>query len=279
MKEHLRQLVGEHEPTRGRNIAREYLQARILGALQRAGAMTSLAFHGGTCLRFLFGLPRYSEDLDFALEGRRSGYDLRAWLESVRSELSREGYRVDLRLREHRTVHNALVRFPGVPYELRLSPHRTETLSVRIEVDSRPPAGATTTVTLVRRHETLRLFHHDPASLLAGKLHAVLERPYTKGRDLYDLIWYLSDPEWPAPNLVHLNAALRQTGWRGEDLTPANWRPSVAGRLEGLDWACAVADLRPFLERMDDVVLVSKENALHLLSSRWDRRRQALSRD
>ena len=228
--------------------------------------MTALAFHGGTCLRFLFSLPRYSEDLDFTLENRDSGYDLRALLKSVRSELSREGYKVDLRLREHRTVHSAHVRFPGLPYELRLSPHRTETLSVRIEVDSRPPSGATTTVTLVRRHETLRLFHHDRGSLLAGKLHAVLQRPYTKGRDLYDLIWYLSDPEWPAPNLTLLNAALRQTDWRGEDLTPESWRRSAAERLEVLDWARAVADVRPFLERMADVELVSKENALRLLS-------------
>ncbi len=78
MKEHLRQLVGENPPLQGRNVVREYLQGRILGAFQRAGAMTSLAFRGGTCLRFAFGLPRYSEDLDFALEGDRSGYDLRA---------------------------------------------------------------------------------------------------------------------------------------------------------------------------------------------------------
>ena len=266
MKEHLRQLVQQHEPVRGRNIAREYLQARILGALQRAGAMTSLAFHGGTCLRFLFSLPRYSEDLDFALENPGPGYDLRAWLMSVRAELSREGYEVELRLREHRAVHSAHVRFPGVLYELRLSPHRTEGLSVRIEVDSRPPAGATTTVSLVRRHETLRLFHHDRASLLADKLHAVLQRPYTKGRDLYDLIWYLSDPEWPAPNLSLLNSALRQTEWRGKVLTPATWRLSVAERLDALDWVRAAADVRPFLQRMDDVDPVTRENALRLLS-------------
>ena len=266
MKEHLRQLVQRHEPIRGRNVAREYLQARILGALQRAGAMTSLAFHGGTCLRFLFSLPRYSEDLDFTLENRASGYDLRALLKSVRAELSREGYQVDLRRREHRAVHSAYLRVPGVLHELRLSPHRTEALSVKIEVDSRPPAGATTTVSLVRRHETLRLFHHDRASLLAGKLHAVLQRPYTKGRDLYDLIWYLSDPEWPAPNLSLLNAALRQTQWRGKIMTPATWRLSVAERLDALDWKRAAADVRPFLERMVDVELVSKENALRLLS-------------
>ena len=264
MKEHLRQLAGGHEPLRGRNIAREYLQARILGALQRAGAMTSLAFHGGTSLRFLFGLPRYSEDLDFALEGAPSRYDLRRHLRSVRAELSGEGYRVELRMREHRTVHSAFVRFPGTLYETGLSPHPGQVLAVKIEVDTNPPPGAVTDTTLVRRHETLRLFHHDRASLLAGKLHALLQRPYTKGRDIYDLVWYLSDPDWPPPNLALLNAALRQTGWSGAEMTPASWRRAVAERLELLDWNRAASDVRPFLERPEDVELVDRETALRL---------------
>ena len=265
MKDHLKQLVGGHGPLRGRNIAREYLQARILGALQRAGAMTSLAFHGGTSLRFLFGLPRYSEDLDFALEGEPSRYDLRRHLRAIRAELSAEGYRVELRMREHRTVHSAFVRFPGTLYEIGLSPHPGQVLAVKIEVDSNPPAGAATDTTLVRRHETLRLFHHDRASLLAGKLHAVLQRPYTKGRDLYDLVWYLSDREWPPPNLSLLNAALRQAGWAGSEMTPRSWRRAVAERLDLLDWDRAGSDVRPFLERDEDIDLVDRNTVLRLL--------------
>ena len=265
MKDHLRQLVGGHGPLRGRNIAREYLQARILGAFQRAGAMTSLAFHGGTGLRFLFSLPRYSEDLDFALEGDISRYDLRRHLRAVRAELSAEGYRVELRMREHRAVHSAFVRFPGTLYEIGLSPHTGQVLAVKVEVDTNPPAGATMDTTLVRRHETLRLFHHDRASLLAGKLHAVLQRPYTKGRDLYDLVWYLSDPDWPPPNLALLNAALRQTGWAGMEMDARNWRNAVAERLDRLDWNRAASDVRPFLERDEDAELVDRNKALRLL--------------
>ena len=79
MRDHLRSLVRGMDPLAGRNVVREYLQARILEALQRAGAMSPLAFQGGTALRFLYGLPRYSEDLDFALEGPPELYDL-AWM-------------------------------------------------------------------------------------------------------------------------------------------------------------------------------------------------------
>ena len=91
-------------------------------------------------------------------------------------------------------------------------------------------------------------------------------RPYTKGRDLYDLVWYLSDPEWPPPNLSLLNAALRQTGWAGAEMTPRNWRRSVAERLDLLDGGRAATDLRPFLERREDIELAGRDNVLRLLT-------------
>lgn len=267
MKEYLVDLVrASPDPARGRNVAREYLQARILGGLQRAGAMIPLAFHGGTSLRFLYSIARYSEDLDFTLERASTGYDFRAYLQAVRSELTSEGYGIGVRLSERRVVHSALVRFEGLLYELGLSPHRDEVFSVRIEVDTKPPAGAGLETTLVRRYVTLRLQHHDRTSLLAGTLHAFLQRPFTKGRDIYDLLWYLSDPGWPAPNLTLLNNALHQTGWTGPDMAEGTWRGVVRGRLEVLDWARAVADVRPFLETTADLDLLTRDNLLRVLA-------------
>jgi hypothetical protein len=72
------------------------------------------------------------------------------------------------------------------------------------------------------RYVILQLQHHDRASLLAGKLHAILQLPYTKGRDVYDLSCYLSHREWPAPNLTQLNNALQQTGWEKQPVTESN---------------------------------------------------------
>ena len=210
MKDLLRDLVVERSRSGldPRNAVREYLQARVLGALQHAGAMMAIAFHGGTALRFLYGLPRFSEDLDFALEDPHRGFDIREALRQIRSGLEAEGYRVDLRVKTTTAVHSGFVKFPGLLHDLGLSPHQEETLRVKLEVDTNPPDGAGLETTLVRRVVTLRLHHHDRSSLLAGKLHAVLQRSWTKGRDLFDLLWYLSDPEWPQPNLVLLNNAL-----------------------------------------------------------------------
>jgi len=267
VKDHLASLVRQAaDPAAGRNVAREYLQARILGALQRAGAMIPLAFQGGTCLRFLYHIARYSEDLDFALEQQREDYDFRAYVGAVQGELTAEGYGPDVRASNRRVVHSAFVRFPGLLYELGLSGQRGEVLAVKLEVDTNPPAGALLETTVVRRYELLQLQHHDKPSLLAGKLHAILRRPYSKGRDLFDLVWYLSDPAWPEPNLTLLANALAQKGWQGPRPTTDNWRDLVLGRLEAVDWERARADVRPFLEPPANADIVSRVNALQLLA-------------
>jgi len=267
MKEDLRNLVrGAKGATDARNRIREYLQARILGSLQRSGAMIPLAFQGGTALRFLYSIRRYSEDLDFALERPERGYDFRSYLKDIRSDLQQEGYEIEVKANDARTVHSAFISFAGLLFEVGASPHRNEKLSVKLEVDTRPPAGAVLETTIVRRHLTLQLQHHDRASLLAGKLHAILQRTYPKGRDIYDLIWYLSDPTWPAPNLLLLNNALEQTGWPGPSLTERTWRSTVAERIQLLAWERIEADVQAFLESAHELNLLARENVVRLLS-------------
>jgi hypothetical protein len=261
MKDALIELVRQAPtPVDGRNLAREYLQARLLAALQRQGAMIPLAFHGGTALRFLYGHGRFSEDLDFALEGDRQRYDFRGYLNGIRGELSAERYDLEMKVNDRKTVHSAFVRFPGLLYELGLSGLRSQALSVKLEVDTNPPGGAGLATSLVRHFFILQLQHHDKASLLSGKLHAILQRPYAKGRDIYDLLWYLSDPAWPSPNLVLLNNALAQTGWTGGRLTERNWRELVHARLRSLDWRDILADVRPFIEPGFDLDLLTLAN-------------------
>jgi hypothetical protein len=118
---------------------------------------------------------------------------------------------------------------------------------------------------LVRRHVLLNLQHHDRASLLAGKLHAILQRPHLKGRDLYDLIWYLSDRDWPDPNLMLLNNALRQTNWDGPNLTPENWREVVRSKVETFSFVQALDDVIPFLGSSEEIGLLTQDNLLRLL--------------
>ena len=203
--------------------------------------------------------------LGFCLEQRSDLYDFRKYLRAVQNDLRAENYQVEIRVNDSRVVHSALIRFSGLLYELELSPHRSEVLAIKLEVDTNPPAGAGLATTVVRRHTLLNLSHHNKESLLAGKLHAILQRSYAKGRDLYDLLWYLSDPTWPEPNLQLLNNALVQSGWTGETATETNWRKIVWDRLAGLEWRQIVQDVRPFLEQEAETELLTAVTFSQLL--------------
>jgi predicted nucleotidyltransferase component of viral defense system len=266
VKDYLHQILsGIDNPILARCLAREYVQARVLQSLQDRGAFTTWAFQGGTALRFLYSMPRFSEDLDFALVEPGLPVNFRDNMVIAGRVFEAEGYDVCMRISDKRTVKSAFVNLKGLLFELGLSAHPSETLSIKVEVDSNPPAGAKTVSTIVRRHVILNLQHHDKASLLAGKLHAFLARRYVKGRDIYDLVWYLSDRTWPVPNLELLNNALAQTGWRGPQVTAENWRQLVTRRVEKLDWKRIIADVEPFLERPADCALLTRQNLTLLL--------------
>src|SRR5215208_6370459 len=129
MKEYLKTLIqASSSVVEARNLAREYLQALTLQSLQRTGVMTVIAFHSDAALRFLYSLPRYSEDLDFALERPANTYDFRSYLRSIQIDLEAQGYKITLKVSDQKTVHSAFVRFQGLLYELRLSPHQDEVL-------------------------------------------------------------------------------------------------------------------------------------------------------
>lgn len=266
MKDFIKRLLENVDnPVLGRCLCKEYLQARVLQCLQDQGAFSTWTFQGGTALRFLYSIPRFSEDLDFALVTPDMEDQFAEYIETIRTTFDAEGYGVNVRVRDQRIVKSAFIRFEGLLFELGLSPHRSEVLAIKVEVDSNPPAGGRSVSTIVRRHVTLNLRHYDKTSLLAGKLHAILARPYTKGRDVYDLIWYLADRNWPEPNFELLNNALLQTGWDSPGITRENWQQILRQQAETWKWQQITADVMPFLERPEDAALLTKDNLVSLL--------------
>ena len=99
---------------------------------------------------------------------------------------------------------------------------------------------------------------------MAGKLHALMTRRYAKGRDWYDLVWYLSQRPPVAPNVTLLRNALEQT--QGADHEDAQqWTEAVKNRLLVLDMKALLEDVGPFLERPTDASMITRENLLALL--------------
>jgi len=182
LKEPLLQLAGNQpDPSVRLNLVREYLQAVILRSLQEAGAFAAWAFQGGTALRFLYLLRRYSEELDFALElpERDRGFD--GVMNAVRRDLHDSGFEVTLKVDTQRTVHTAMVGFPGLVEETGLGAVRRATLRVRVEVDTKPPAGAVMENRLVTRYFPLSLRVHDLGSCMAARFTRFLLGGMRKG--------------------------------------------------------------------------------------------------
>jgi len=251
MKDHLLQTILPRPMAERLNLAREYLQIYLLRLLHEHGAHRQLGFVGGTALRLLHQLPRFSEDLDFSLEPQDPGrWEARATFHALKADLERAGYRVTVKAKLDRVVESALFRFEGLPQEIGVASDPRLGLSIKLEIDTRPPPGARLEVTLIQRVYPVAVRHHDIASLFAGKLHALLTRNYPKGRDWFDLVWYLTEKKGLAPNLTLLQNALAQSG--RQEIDSARWKAALRQRFGGLDWAAIQADMAPFLERADD---------------------------
>jgi hypothetical protein len=245
------------------NAVREYLQSLVLRSFHESEAFRCVAFVGGTALRFLHGLPRFSEDLDFSLVAP-DGYAGQAWMAKVKRDLALAGFTPEVTWNDRKTVHTGWVRLGGLLRDAGLSPLSDEKLAIKVEVDTRPPAGGHCERRLVTRHLSFLLQYHDPPSLMAGKLHALLTRRYAKGRDWYDLVWYLSQRPPVAPNLTLLQNALDQTQG-AERVDARRWIDEVRGRLLAIDTKALFDDVGPFLERPKDAALITRENLLGLL--------------
>ena len=265
MKDYILSLVSKETGHNARlNLLREYLQAYILRVMHDAGAFRSAAFVGGTALRFLYGLPRFSEDLDFsAVEG--GGPPFPELLKKIKGELVLAGYDVAVNYDDEKTVRSASVKFSGLLWAAGLSGHKEQRLSIKIEIDSKPPAGAGLEVRVVNKYFPIAFQSYDVPSLFAGKVHCVFSRKYTKGRDFFDIGWYLS--KWPGlkPNLLLLNNALAQTGWKGDSPGENNWRDLLYEKTAGTDWEKVRRDVENFLENPSDREIFTRENTLGLI--------------
>ena len=270
MKDYVLELISKSTKSNDKvNIMREYLQAYTLRIMHDAGIFRTTAFLGGTALRFLYGLPRFSEDLDFSLKSAHTQpYQFIELLAKIKREFSGAGYIVSVSYNDEKTVQSAFIKFEQLLFDAGLSAHKDEKFSIKIEIDTNPPEGADFKTDIVNKYFPISFLAHDRASLLAGKMHALLNRRYTKGRDFFDLGWYLSRWKNLVPNITLLSNALTQTGWTGTMPTEKTWKVFLYDIVAGTDWQKVTQDVEHFLEDVVDIKVFSKENLLILLDDK-----------
>ena len=142
---------------------------------------------------------------------------------------------------------------------------RQEKFSIKLEMDMRPPQGAVVVSKIVNKFFPMAFLTYDLPSLFAGKIHALLSRKYVKGRDYYDMAWYLSRHKDLQPNFALLASALKQTGWKGKPVSKDNWRSVLLSQVKKADWDVVHRDASNFLEDPKEMQVLTKENVLRLI--------------
>lgn len=236
------------------NALKEILQELALYALWRSDFFDVALFQGGTSLRILHGLPRFSEDLDFLLRVPDPEFDWSPYLKSLTNVLSQFGLKLEAqsRPRMDKAVRQAVIKEDSIASQLDLSfagAGRPKTIRIKLEIDVNPPTGsgeATTFLDFPTDHEVR---HQDLPSNFALKIHALLCRGFLKGRDWFDFSWYVSRAV--PPNLALLRNALVQAGpWAGHETIVVDmaWlQGSLEDTIRRIAWKEAAEDVRRFL--------------------------------
>lgn len=270
MKDYVLELVSRQSGFNAKlNIMREYLQAYALKVMRDEGVFRTTAFVGGTALRFLYGLPRFSEDLDFSTAGNEGDtYSFERLIKKIKEEFELAGYDVSVAYNDKKTVKSAFLKFSALMHEAGISGLKDQKLSIKLEIDTNPPAGAVLKTDIVNKYFPLSFLSYEVGSLFAGKLHALMTREYTKGRDFFDLGWYLSRWKGLAPNIELLQNALRQTGWKKEMPSVETWSGHILDVVRKADWNKVRKDVENFLENSSDLEVFSKKNVAMLLGQK-----------
>ncbi len=187
------------------NAIKEIIQEIVLCGLSRGEFFNNAAFYEGTALRIFYGIDRFSEDLDFALLKPNENFDLTKYFSYIEKEVQAYGLKLKVLEKEKTKNSNILSAFLKGDTKEHILMFFSDTnlqnnnslkdIKIKFEVDINPPAGANYEFKykLLPSPHQVRLY--DEPSLFAGKIHAILCRNWnyrTKGRDLYDYIFYLS---------------------------------------------------------------------------------------
>lgn len=262
------------------NALKEIFQEIALLGLWRAKFYEKAAFYGGSALRILYGLDRFSEDLDFTLLQADDAFDLAPYNQAIADELESFGFqvRVETKVKNSQSpIESAFIKADSrkqlividAPSDIVQQFHSMHTIKIKMEVDTHPPGCFMTEVKHLLNPIPFSVKSLIQPDLFAGKIHAVLCRPWqkrVKGRDWYDFVWYIS--RGTPVGILHLKERLVQSKAWGPDnpFTKKDLCSLLADKIKQTDFSNAKEDVRRFISDQDQVGLWSQAFFLDLLS-------------
>lgn len=246
---------------------REVMQEIALAGLNRGGFFAQAAFYGGTCLRIFYGLPRFSEDLDFSLLKTNREFSLGPYLQILREEFAAFGFAVDIVEKQKSAtsdIASAFLKKSFSIYDLKVSGNKI--LKIKLEVDIDPPPGFNTEQKLLIQPYSFYVNCFSLPDLFAGKIHALLFRKWKNrgnGRDWFDFEWYIR--KGTPLNLRHLAERARQSGhWQGKDLPVQEFMGLLRARIQSLDVDSVRLEVGRFVQEAGQLQIWSRDYFLQL---------------
>ncbi len=259
----LKEWIAEYDPQNEEEILsalREIMQEIALAALSRTDFFENAAFYGGTALRIFYGLERYSEDLDFSLLWSDSNFSLQPYFKAIKEEFGAFGLTVNIvakKKTKHTAIDSAFLKAETIWQEIVLEDIIRETgvrsnknIKIKLEVDTDPPMKFQTEEKLSLRPFSFYAKCFTISSLFAGKLHALLFRKWknrVKGRDWYDLEWYIRK-NIPL-DVNHFLARARDTkDWQEETISKKQIIELLATKIETVSFKNIKEDVVRFIK-------------------------------
>ena len=255
------------------NALKEIIQEIVLSGLSRGNFFDEAAFYGGTALRIFYNLDRFSEDLDFALIEPNKDFDLSKYYNYIEKELNAYGINLEIHTKVKNldsNITSAFLKGDTLEHILKFSPskeghkydHILKDIKIKFEVDINPPVGATYEYKYKLLPSPHQIKLYDKESLLAGKIHAILCRGWktrTKGRDLYDYIFFLANDT--KVNLELLKNKLVESNYidPNDTLDIAKVKELLINKFNEIDYNDAKEDVKPFIKNIDSLNIWSKE--------------------
>lgn len=262
------------------NAMKEIIQEIVICGLSRGGFFKEAAFYGGTALRIFYGLNRFSEDLDFALLEPNKEFDLSKYFTFIEKEVQAYGLNLTITAKEKNKDSNILSAFLKgdtkehilmfFPKENIENTSSLKSIKIKFEVDVNPPAGANYEFKykLLPSPHQVRLY--DEASLFAGKIHAILCRNWgyrTKGRDLYDYIFYLSKDIKVNLNLLKEKLIDSNAINRDDEFNIDILKEMLNKKFKEINFTDAKEDVITFIEDKDSLSLWNAEFFIEISNS------------
>ncbi|GAA7237195.1 nucleotidyl transferase AbiEii/AbiGii toxin family protein [Helicobacter pylori] len=241
------------------NALKEIFQEITLLGLYRGGFFNKAAFYGGTSLRILYGLERFSEDLDFSLLEKNKNFDIEKYFPSIVSEFEALGLEISLNkkskssdtniesafLKNDTSIHTLNIEAKGLK-----NIHSGRKIKIKLEVDVNPPLKFQTESKTLLLPMTFNVRTMTLPNLYAGKMHALLFRSWknrVKGRDWFDFEWYVKNNS--PLNLEHLCQRMKESGnFKKDILTKEEFVKLLYNKIDTLDIQQTINEVKGFVK-------------------------------